>query len=97
MRGAPRVAHACALAARAGIVPGMALAQAKAFAHDLITVAWDGERLARAALEVTTALLAASPRVSWAGGRGGGGGGGVGGRRGWGVWGGGGGGRARET
>jgi hypothetical protein len=65
VRGVPRVAHACALAARAGIVPDMALAQAKAFAHDLIAVPWDDERLARAALEVTTALLAASPRVSW--------------------------------
>jgi protein ImuB len=65
VRGAPRVVAACALAARAGIVTDMALAQAKAFAHDLIAVPWDGERLARAALEVTTALLAASPRTSW--------------------------------
>ncbi len=69
VRGAPRVVAACALAARAGIVPDMALAQAKAFAHDLLAVPWDGERLARATLEVTTALLAASPRVTWEGGR----------------------------
>src|SRR5579859_7654154 len=65
VRGAPRVVAACARAARAGIVPDMALAQAKAFASDLVAVPWDEERLARAALEVTTALLAASPRVTW--------------------------------
>ncbi|MFI5279051.1 MAG: hypothetical protein ACHQU1_01040 [Gemmatimonadales bacterium] len=69
VRGAPRVVAACALAVRAGIVPDMALAQAKAFAHDLLAVPWDDERLARAALAVTTALLALSPRVSWEGGR----------------------------
>jgi protein ImuB len=70
VRGAPRVVATCARAARAGIVPGMALAQAKAFAADLVAAPWDDERLARAALTVTTALLAASPRVSWHGGTG---------------------------
>jgi protein ImuB len=43
----------------------MALTQAKALAADLVAVPWEGERLARVALEVTTALLEASPRVSW--------------------------------
>ncbi len=43
----------------------MALAEAKALAADLVALPWDEERLARAALGVTTALLAASPRVSW--------------------------------
>lgn len=79
VRGAPRVVAACALAARAGIVPDMALAQAKAFASGLIAVPWDDERLARAALEVTTALLTASPRITWESGR-------VGERRNEGVW-----------
>jgi protein ImuB len=46
----------------------MALAEARALAADLAVLPWDGEHLARAALEVTTALLAASPRVAWAGG-----------------------------
>jgi len=43
----------------------MALAQAKALAGDLVAVPWDDERVSRAALEVTTALLVASPRVAW--------------------------------
>jgi|GEM_PF-737723 len=46
----------------------MALAEARALAADLTALPWDGEQIARAALEVTTALLAASPRVAWAGG-----------------------------
>ncbi len=46
----------------------MALAEARALAADLTALPWDGEQLVRAALEVTTALLAASPRVAWAGG-----------------------------
>jgi len=45
----------------------MALEQARAFASDLLVVPWDEERLSRAALEVTTALLALSPRVAWNG------------------------------
>ena len=45
----------------------MAPAEAQALAADLLTLPWDGELIARAALEVTMALLAASPRVSWAG------------------------------
>ena len=64
-RGKPRVLAANAAAARAGVVPGMALAQARAFAADLADAPWDEERLARAALAVSTALLAASPRVAW--------------------------------
>jgi len=44
----------------------MALTEAKALAADLVALPWDDERIARAALEVTTALLAASPRISWA-------------------------------
>ena len=43
----------------------MALAEAQALAADLVALPWDHERVARAALEVTTALLAASPRVAW--------------------------------
>jgi protein ImuB len=46
----------------------MAFAEARALAADLVALPWDMERVARAALEVTTALLAASPRVAWAGG-----------------------------
>lgn len=46
----------------------MALTQAKALASDLVALPWDDERISRAALEVTTALLAASPRVAWGGG-----------------------------
>ena len=45
----------------------MALAEAQALAAALVALPWDDERVARAALEVTTALLAASPRVSWNG------------------------------
>jgi protein ImuB len=65
------VVAVCAHAARRGITPGMALAQAKALAGDLAAVPWDAERLARAALSVTGALLEASPRVTWDGGTGG--------------------------
>jgi hypothetical protein len=46
----------------------MALAEARALVADLVALPWDGEEIARTALEVTTALLAASPRVAWAGG-----------------------------
>ena len=45
----------------------MALTEAKALAADLVARPWDAERIARAALETVTALLAASPRVSWVG------------------------------
>ncbi len=45
----------------------MALAEAQALAADLVALPWDHERIAHAALAVTTALLAASPRVAWAG------------------------------
>ncbi len=45
----------------------MALTEAQALAADLVALPWDDERIARAALEVTTALLAASPRVAWSG------------------------------
>jgi protein ImuB len=45
----------------------MALTEAKALAADLVARPWDAEHIARAALETVTALLAASPRVSWAG------------------------------
>ena len=45
----------------------MALAEARALAGDLRALPWDPERLTRAALDVATALLAASPRVAWAG------------------------------
>jgi protein ImuB len=48
----------------------MEFAEARALAADLVAFPWDTERVARAALEVTTALLAASPRVAWAGERG---------------------------
>lgn len=48
-----------------GIARGMALTEAKALAADLVALLWDDERIARAALAVTTALLAASPRVAW--------------------------------
>ena len=44
----------------------MPVTQAKALASDLALLPWDDEKLARAALTVTTALLAASPRVAWA-------------------------------
>ena len=45
----------------------MALTEARALAADLVALPWDDERIARTALEATTALLAASPRVAWAG------------------------------
>jgi protein ImuB len=67
VHGKPRVAATSREAERRGIAAGMALAEAKALAAELLTLPWDEERIARAALEVTTALLAASPRVSWAG------------------------------
>ena len=44
----------------------MPVTQATALASDLALLPWDDEKLARAALTVTTALLAASPRVAWA-------------------------------
>jgi protein ImuB len=65
--GKPRVAATSREAERHGIAAGMALAEAKALAADLLVLPWDEERIARAALEVATALLAASPRVSWEG------------------------------
>ena len=65
MRGKPRVVAACAEATRRGIVRGMTLEQARALAADLVAASWDEGRFARAALDVTTALLKASPRVSW--------------------------------
>jgi protein ImuB len=68
VRGKPRVIATDAAAARRGVRPGMAFAEARALAADLVALPWDTERVARAALEVTTALLAASPRVAWAGG-----------------------------
>jgi protein ImuB len=45
----------------------MALPEAKALAADLALLPWDEEHIARAACKVVAALLAASPRVSWAG------------------------------
>lgn len=65
MRGKPRVVAADAAVTRAGVTAGMALAEARAFAADLVATPWDAAALARAALRVTTALLAASPRVAW--------------------------------
>jgi protein ImuB len=70
LHGKTRVVAASAEATRRGVEVGMALEQARAFAADLLAAPWDEERVARAALEVTTALLAASPRVSWEGGHG---------------------------
>lgn len=67
VQGKPRVAATSREAERRGVAAGMALAEAKALAADLLALPWDAERIARAALEITTALLAASPRVSWAG------------------------------
>ncbi|HXY67861.1 MAG TPA: hypothetical protein VEH62_00330 [Gemmatimonadales bacterium] len=67
-RGKPCVVATSREARARGVTAGMALAEAKALAADLVALPWDAERVARAALEVTTALLAASPRVSWAGG-----------------------------
>jgi protein ImuB len=66
--GKPRVVALSREAERRGVARGMALAEARALAADLAVLPWDGEQLARAALDVTTALLAASPRVAWAGG-----------------------------
>ena len=43
----------------------MALAQARAFAADLVAAPWDADALARAALGITAAFLAVSPRVAW--------------------------------
>ena len=65
MRAKPRVVAACAEASRRGITPGMALSQAQSLAADLVHAGFDADRLARRALDVTTALLEASPRVSW--------------------------------
>ena len=48
----------------------MAFAEARALAANLVALPWDTERVARAALDVATALFAASPRVAWAGERG---------------------------
>jgi len=70
VRGKPRVVATDAAAARRDIAAGMALAEARALAGDLRALPWDPERVARAALEVATGLLAASPRVAWAGERG---------------------------
>ena len=67
LRGKPRVVATSREAQAHGVAAGMALTEAKALTADLVALPWDEERIARAALEVTTALLAASPRVSWAG------------------------------
>jgi len=67
VRGTPRIIALDREAACRDIAAGMALAEAHALAGDLRALPWDPERLARAALDVTTALLAASPRVAWAG------------------------------
>ena len=68
LRGKPHVVALSREAQRRGAARGMALAEARALVADLLALPWDGEEIARAALEVTTALLAASPRVAWAGG-----------------------------
>jgi protein ImuB len=67
LRGKPRVVATSREAERRGVAAGMALTEAKALAADLVARPWDAERIARAALETVTALLAASPRVSWVG------------------------------
>jgi len=67
LRGKPRVVAVGREAQARGVTAGMAVAEAKALAADLVALPWDEERIARAALEVATALLVASPRVSWAG------------------------------
>jgi protein ImuB len=67
VRGKSRVVATNATARRRGVGNGMALTEARALAADLVALPWDDERIARTALETTTALLAASPRVSWAG------------------------------
>ena len=68
IRGKPRVVALNGAAARCGVAREMALAEARALAADLVALPWDDDELARAALEMATALLAASPRVAWAGG-----------------------------
>ena len=65
VRGKTRVVATSREAQAHGVTAGMALTEAKALAADLLPLPWDDERIARAALEVTTALLSASPRVSW--------------------------------
>jgi protein ImuB len=70
LRGKLRVVAASRGAQARGIAVAMALTEARALAADLVALPWDEERVTRAALEVTAALLAASPRVSWAGGMG---------------------------
>jgi len=67
VRGKPRVVATSREAQARGVAAGMALTEAKALAADLLPLPWDDERIARAALDVTTALLAASPRVAWEG------------------------------
>ncbi len=67
LNGKAQVVATSRAARSRGVAPGMALAEAAALAADLVALRWDQERVARAALDVTTALLAASPRVSWAG------------------------------
>jgi protein ImuB len=67
VRGKPRVVATSRAARARGITAGMTLAEARALAADLVALPWDEERIARAALETVTALLAASPRVSWVG------------------------------
>ena len=67
VRGKSRVVATNATARRRGVGDGMPLTEARALAADLVALPWDDERIARAALEATTALLAASPRVAWAG------------------------------
>ncbi|MBI4541725.1 MAG: hypothetical protein HY705_01710 [Gemmatimonadetes bacterium] len=64
-RGKPHIVATSTAAERRGVTCGMALAEAKALASDLVALPWDDETVARAALEVTTALLAASPRAAW--------------------------------
>jgi hypothetical protein len=67
VRGKPRVVALNGAAARRGLAREMALAEARALAADLVALPWDGDEVSRAALEVTAALLTASPRVAWAG------------------------------
>jgi len=65
-RGKPRIVACNVAASRHDIARGLALAQARALAGDLLAEPWDADRLSQAALVVTTALLEASPRVAWA-------------------------------
>jgi protein ImuB len=67
LRGKTRVVAVSREAQARGVTAELALTEAQALAADLVALPWDDERIARAALEVITALLAASPRVSWAG------------------------------